>query len=256
MTRHSTSATIDPVFARKGRYAAAYTHREPSRDDELRLLVRWIAEQTGSGLLFVGPQVHSLENSSVANALVKSRRAEYTTWKNKGWWRQPRVIALWPSEKTLQQLDDVSTIEALGVLTWGLKDVSAWAAGVGAIDLLGQASAETPTIRDPIVLGALRSLTNSINLSTGLAHPSDWDHAVQVFRTLRKRGHTIDGDEVETWALANGWSYRHASDVGQLAREISAGKAKRTKSRASWSPTSQTIDHWRALGAEVNWSPS
>ena len=244
------------MFARKGRYAAAYTHREPSRDEELNLLVGWIVEQTGSGLLFVGPQARSLENSSLATALVKNRRAQYTTWKNKDWWRQPRVIALWPSEKALQQLDDVSTIEALGVLTWGLKEVSAWALGVGATDLLGEASVETPTIQDPVVLGALRSLTNSVNLSTGLTHPSDWDHAVQVFRTLRKRGHTIDGDEIETWALANGWSYRHASDVGQLAREIAAGKAKRTKSRgASWVPSATTIDHWRAIGAEADWSP-
>jgi hypothetical protein len=131
-----------------------------------------------------------------------------------------------------------------------------WAAGVGAVDLLGEQAAATPTVGDLVVLGALRSLTISVNLSTGLAHPSDWDHALYIFRALRAGGHRIDGDEIERWALANGWSYRHAADVGQLARDIAAGKTKRTKSRgAPRLPTSATIDHWRELGQEADWSP-
>ena len=166
------------------------------------------------------------------------------------------MIALWPTEKALQQLDDVSTIVALGVLTWNLKDVAIWVSGVGAVDLLGEASAAIPSISDPVGLGGLRSLTNSVNLSTGLAHPSDWDHAVQMFRALRQRRHKIDGDEIERWAVANGWSYRHASELAQLPREVAAGRAKRTKSRGrSWAPTAATIDHWREVGQDADWSP-
>lgn len=244
------------VFARTGRYAAAYTHRSPSRDDELRLLIRWIAQRPGDGLLFVGPQVRSLQNSSVASALVKAGQASYTTWKNKDWWRQARVIALWPDAKTLQNLDDVATIEALGVLTWNLEDVTPWAAGVGAEDLLGEATIVLPAIGDPVVLGALRVLTNAVNLSTGLSHPSDWDHAVHSFRALRKKGHRLDGAEIEAWALANGWSYADASDVGQLAQEIAEGKAKRTKSRGTnWKPTAQTFKLWREVAEEADWTP-
>jgi hypothetical protein len=217
------------MFARAGHYAAAYTHREPSREDELRLLLRWINEQPADGLLFVGPDARAIDNSTIASGLVRSSNARYTTWKNKDWWRQERVIALWPNAKALQQLDDVSTVKALGVLTWLLDDVMPWASGVGAVDVLGEATTEVPSIQDQLVLGALRSLTNSVNLSTGLSHPSDWDHAVHMFRALRKRGCAIDGNEIETWAIANGWSYRHAAQVGQLAGEIAAGKTKRTK---------------------------
>ena len=103
--------------------------------------------------------------------MLWSRVAEArdTTWRIKDWWRQERVIALWPNEKALQRLDDVSTIKALGVLTWQLDEVKTWASGVGAIDLLGEATLEPPSIQDPVVLGALRSLTNSVNLSTGLS---------------------------------------------------------------------------------------
>lgn len=244
------------MFARPAPYAAAYTHREPSRDDELNLLLRWITEQPAPGLLFVGPEARAIDNSRIASGLVRSRKARYTTWKKKEWWRQERVIALWPNAKALQRLDDVATIKALGVLTWRLDEVVPWASGVGAVDLTGEATTEAPSIRDPVILGALRSLTNSVNLSTGLSHPSDWDHAVHMFRALRKRGHAIDGDEIETWAIANGWSYRHAAQVGQLAREMAAGKTKRTKSRAaSWAPTAATIEHWREVGAQAEWSP-
>lgn len=243
------------MFARARRYAAAYTHLEPSRDDELSVLVGWASEQPATGLLFVGPDARAIDNSTIAGGLVRSGNARYTTWRNKDWWRQERVIALWPNATALQQLDDATTVKALGVLTWQLDEVVPWARGVGAIDVLGGAIAETPSIRDQVTLGALRSLTTSVNLSTGLSHPSDWDRAVHTFRALSKSGHAVDGDEVEMWAIANGWSYRHAAEVGQLCREIAAGKAKRTRSRgANRAPAAAMIEHWRDVGSETDWS--
>lgn len=245
------------VFARNNRYASAYTHREPSREEELALLVRWVMgnSEHGREILFVGPEKRSLENSRIANDLVRAGSANYTTWRSKDWWRHGSVIALWPNAKTLQDLDAVSTIKALGVLTWTLSDVLPWAAGVGAEDLLGVVGRDEVKIDDVLVLGALRVLTNGVNLSTGLSHPSDWDHAVEMFRALRKLGRAIDGDLIERWALGNGWSYRHAADLGQLAHEMAAGKAKRTKSHggAGWRPHAGTVGHWREVGSDSNW---
>jgi hypothetical protein len=243
------------VFARTQRYAAAYTHKSPSRDPELRLLIERIAQFEGPDLLFVGPQKDSIENSTLAASLVKRRAATYTTWKNHDWWRHPRVIALWPSKSALQALDDVSSINALGVLTWGIDETTPWAAAVGATDLLGLASLPAPTISDPVVLGAMRGLTNSVNLSTGLVHPSDRDQAIETLRALRSRGHVLDGDAIEIWAVSVGWSYRHAAELGSMVRDIAAGKAKRTSSRGvSWKPSSETFDHWAEIGADGGWT--
>lgn len=242
------------MFARAGRYQAAYTHLEPSRDPELLELILWIRDQSGSGLLLVGPQKDSLENSEVARELVRRRAADYTTLRTRGWSGHDRVIALWPTKQGLQELDDVSSIEALGVLTWGLEEVLPWASAVGAVDLLGLGTVDPPLLDDPLVLGALRTLTNGVNLSSGLTHPSDWDRAVEMFRELRRRGRHLDGQAIETWALANGWSYRYAEQVGKLAGEIGAGKAKRTKSKgASWKPTKAVVDHWAEVGAQADW---
>lgn len=216
------------MFARKARYAAVYTHRSPSRDPELRLLLEWIGEQPGKGLVFVTPQMNQLKHSPLAFALVKSGRASHTSHKNRGWRHGDRIIALWPHDELLQRLDDASPT-ALGVLTWNLSDIGVWAPAVGAIDLLGIANTATPTITDSLVLGAMRALTDSVNLSYGISHASDWSHALISLQELRARGCALNRIEVEVWAVANGWSARHAADLGVLVTEVAAGKTKRLK---------------------------
>lgn len=241
------------MFARKDRYAAAYTHRSPSRDPELRLLLEWMKSQPGNGLVFVTPQMNQLENSPLASAMVKSRHATHTSHKNRGWQQGDRIIALWPHDELLRRLDDAGP-SAFGVLTWNLADIEVWAPTVGAIDLLGLTNASAPTITDLLVLGAMRSITDSINLSSGISHPSDWNHAVTALRELRSRGCALNGTEVETWAVANGWSSRHAADLSTVVAEVAAGKAKRLKPYgSSWSVSDRLVDHWRDLAARDGW---
>lgn len=241
-------------FARKSIYAAAYTYRMPSRDPELKLIVEWMRNQEGSGLTIVGPRANSIENSPIAEALV-SAGATYSSWKNHRWGGAERVIALWPDNTALQKIDRYDhSLKAVGVLTWNLKDVEVWADGVGAVDLLGIRKTESPEIEDVVVRGAMRTLTDSVNLSTGISHPSDWDHAVISLRALRKRGHTLDGDEIESWAIANGWSYDDAADLGKLVREMAEGKAKRTKSKhRGLRSDAELLERWAEVGAESDW---
>lgn len=242
------------MFARKDRYAAAYTHKQPSRDDELVALLGWIDAQPGAGMLIVGPQANSVSHSKLASQLVH-RGASYTTWKKRDWWRAERIVALWPDDKALQRLDDAPSAKAIGALTWNLKDVLTWASGVGAVDVLGLGAPTGPVLDDVVVRGALRVLTNSVNLSTGIHHSSDWDHAVGMFRLLRSRGHSLDGSMIEAWAIANGWSAADAAEVATLAAEIGAGKAKRTRSPGSWKPSARNVEHWREVGEQDDWSP-
>ena len=244
------------MFARKARYPAAYTHRSPSRDPELRPLLDWIGDQSGKGLVFVTPQMNQLEHSPLASALVKSRRATHTSQRNHGWRRGDRIIALWPSNDLLQRLDDAGP-SALGVLSWNLSDVEVWAPAVGAIDILGFADTASTTIADPLVLGAMRALTNSVNLSSGVNHPSDWNRALSTFRELRSRGCVLNRIEVETWAVANGWSSRHAAELGTLVAELAAGIAKQLKRYgSSWSVTAELVNHWQDLAARDDWQPA
>ena len=100
----------------------------------------------------------------------------------------------------------------------------------------------------------MRSLTDSVNLSSWIGHPSDWNHAVTALRELRVRGCALNGTEVETWAVAHGWSSRHAADLGILVAEVTAGKAKRLKTYgSSWLISDRLLDHWRDLAAREGW---
>jgi hypothetical protein len=66
---------------------------------------------------------------------------------------------------------------------------------------------------------ALGQLTQSINLGTGLTHPSDKKHAVRVIASLQAAGHSFDPAEVRRWAQRNGWSSNAAIDLEAVARK-------------------------------------
>jgi hypothetical protein len=242
------------MFARTGSYAAAYTNKVASRDDDLKLLVQWIRTQPGSGLTLFGPQANSIENSAVGVALIKSGAASYSTWKGGLGWAE-RVIAMWRNEDALRKADDATGLRALGVLTWNIDETKVWAQAVGAIDLLTGEQPAAPTITDPVVLGALRSLTDSINMSSGLSHPSDFDHALSILKYFRSRGIAYDPALIEAWALANGWTYRHAAELRELAEEVRAGKRKRYKStgRRDGAPP---LQYWTEVAADEDWTPA
>ena len=90
----------------------------------------------------------------------------------------------------------------------------------------------------------LISLTNSVNLSSRLSHPLDWDSAVLGFQRLRASGHAIPpGTELEIWATSHGWYARAAHELGELADAISAGRTKRLKGGSRpYGP--EIVDYW------------
>lgn len=246
------------MFAREDRYTAAYTHRTGSHDSELAELASWVTGQEGEGLLLVGASAKSLDRSEVARGLTK-RGARFTHPRERGWGGADRVIALWPDRKTLGEVDALP-VRVLAVLTWNLDEVMPWVAGVGAVDVLGEAPTDAgpEDIDDHLALGVLRSITNSANLSTGLSHTSDFNYALAALKVLTAQGRTLDRDAVEAWAVANGWSYRHArEDLGELVSELNAGKRKRFKGSGGspLRPAKELVDHWREIGADPEWEP-
>lgn len=226
-------------FARANLYAAAYTNKSPSRDQELVELVKWARDQPGRDLLLVGPMADALRNTDLGAELVGRKLAtckSAKTYNSRGADGADRVIALWPDPDTVASIEDQPSLEALGVLMWGFDETIEWARGVGATDVLTGERADPVTILDPTALGAFRTITNSANLSTGLSHPSDWDTAIVNLRYLRSHGHDMQGGDAASWALANGWAHRHAREFGRLVLEIESGRTKRLKSGREWKP--------------------
>lgn len=89
-------------------------------------------------------------------------------------------------------------------------------------------------LKDPVTIQALKSLSNRVNLSTGLSHPSDRNAAISLFKILKKARIIFDPDSVRAWAMRNNWSPRGADQLMQVASDIKNGKRIRGGDRPSW----------------------
>lgn len=242
------------MFERIISHVCAYTHAENSRDSELIQLVSWIQEQSGSGLALVGHHVDSFTNSDGTNALVDGGVPYFSIRQLKSGRSRSeslqRVIALWPNSEMIADVEDnLSDLKALGVLTFSFKDIESWRVARQANDVLKLApTSKLPEL--PIeLLGALRSLTLRVNLSSGLSHPMDFDAALLTFKRLRDSRIHFDGDQIEIWAMSNGWASSDASELGALARDIASGKSRRLKARSE-PYKAEILNHWREIGSE------
>lgn len=127
------------------------------------------------------------------------------------------VLALWTDDKILQEIEDRWMPTAICAIPWLRKDISTWVAAHGPRELRSGQSGPSKTVTNPVVIEALKSLTSSVNLGTGLGHPSDHDGAVWTFRALKTAGERFDPEEVQAWASAHGWQMRHAEELGTIA---------------------------------------
>jgi hypothetical protein len=223
------------VFEKVRNYPAAYVHKEPCRDEEILLALRWLVEQqqtVGGEILVLSPGLDNLDNSAVIARFRASLRceSERTFKKSRYSWDGGPALALWPTASMLALLDDHEGVKALAAVPWLLKDTDAWRRARRPIDLLGQAEQEPePEISDPVVRIAVQHLTDGVNLSTGLSHPSDKARAVETFKILRKGGHRWTPSEVRAWALVHGWDNRGADDLERYAAGVLEGKPFRTR---------------------------
>jgi hypothetical protein len=123
------------------------------------------------------------------------------------------------SDKDMNKLDDSIGAEAIVYLPWNDTEGKEWQA-TWAAHIIGTTTAPAPAGRlSSPVEEALRSLTQAINLSTGLNHPSDKKHATRTIARLRQEGHSFDPIEIRRWAQRNGWTSSAAADLEAVARK-------------------------------------
>ena len=76
----------------------------------------------------------------------------------------------------------------------------------------------------PLLEEALKSINSSVNVSTGLTAPNDKNRAKELFKYLHKDGEILLANEIESWAVMNGWQKDDANELGSLAQQIGMGK--------------------------------
>lgn len=130
------------------------------------------------------------------------------------------VIGVYLSRKDQDLLDSVSSARAIVLLPWTEDEGKAWLSTWNAT-ILGKSTWQIQKIVFPAdVEEALRSLSRVINLSTGLAHPSDKEAAKRTLSGIKQTGHRLNPDDIKKWALRNNWQPEHAEEFAKLASRV------------------------------------
>lgn len=81
---------------------------------------------------------------------------------------------------------------------------------------------------------AIKTLSSTVNVSTGLNHPNDMNKARELFDILHKNGEVLLKSEIVGFAMSHGWRAADADELGSLAQQIGEGKAARVKDGPWW----------------------
>ncbi len=85
-----------------------------------------------------------------------------------------------------------------------------------------------------LVEKALQTITNSVNLKTGLIHSNDMQKAKEMFVRLHKAGEILLDGEISSWAVQNNCLEEDAKEHGSLAEQIGRGKKVRIGRPSCW----------------------
>jgi hypothetical protein len=230
-----------------------YIDAEGPDDEAVRIGLIWLAEasRTAEGGTLHAPGLENFRSLShiVGNidAIVKNKvftlnavpinLATLRTGSVAG-----AVLALWTDDKMLQEIEDWWRPPAICAIPWLRRHIARWVEAHGPTELRSGTIGATKTVANPVVIEALNSLTLSVNLGTGLGHPSDHDAAVWTFRALKDAREAFDPDEVRAWAAAHRWQMRHAEELGDIAEKVLDGRRIKTHSRP-WK--SNIVSYWR-----------
>lgn len=211
----------------------------PDREAERRG-VDWLAEEvvtrglSGAILVPVVDSISSLARAVGADAAdfaktnryftAGASRIEVFTERTKPGYFDGPLLAPWSNDSMVNAAEELSP-PAICAIPWAEDDLVQWKRARNPVDLrTGEPVAADAITPSPLVERALVSLTATVNLSTGIHHPSDQRTAKRLFKALYIAGENLEEAEVRTWAIAHGWPPRHAEDLAELVGKIAAGK--------------------------------
>lgn len=198
--------------------------------------IDWCCEHMEDGdTLTVWTSLKSnLRNCSELEQLVnRHSNVEHVTGRGGGFIRGiGPVLMAWPDMADIGKLVQYGShrIRALCVITWSEDGIRPWVTAVRP-SILGDGSAWedlTPEL-DPVIVEALKSLTLTINHNNTISAGFEKDTVVSSLLALHDAGIWMDGEAMQGWALANGWSGKNPEHLAKYAEDINAGKRPRCR---------------------------
>lgn len=135
------------------------------------------------------------------------------------------IITCGLDDKDVFKIDDCFSAKIIIAIPWLRSLLEKWLQTWNPTDIRSEQS--SPSYSEPscIVKKAMESLTNSINMSTGIHHPSDENRAKTFIRALHKYEPSLDSNIVGAFLVRHlGWSTRHAQEVEKLIDTLNAGR--------------------------------
>jgi len=123
-------------------------------------------------------------------------------------------------------IDDFYSVKAIIAIPWLSDGLKKWVQTWNPTELRGNQEA-VAAIPEPscIVKKAMEDLTASINMSTGINHPSDEEQAKTYILALHKYEPSLDADIVGAYLVRElNWDTDHAKDIEKLINTLNAGK--------------------------------
>ncbi|WP_433950165.1 hypothetical protein [Brevundimonas bullata] len=217
---HSTSA-----FQFALRYALAMCEKTGAGDIILLTHTKGQLDHTSLSRLLGDRTVKALTKGPVA--LEQGVRLHAETMRTLTWPARKSVIIVYYAEtKILDFADGLRNVVGVVAVPDLPGEADDWSSRWGVIVHGEERQEPAPLIDDKIVVCALEGLTRMVNLSTGLGHPRDKQHADEVLRILRAKGHADPTPQIKSWAIRNGWRPGDAVKLEALSRKIWQLKAK------------------------------
>ncbi|SDQ37992.1 hypothetical protein [Quadrisphaera sp. DSM 44207] len=206
-------------------------------DDGVDAAIEWCCQYLGDGdTLTVWTSLTSnLRNCPQLERLVtRHSNVEHVTSRGVGLIRRKGpVLMAWADMDDLGELTRHGGhhIRALCVITGNEDTLRPWVSAVGPT-VLGDGSAweqSTPQLH-PVVVEAMKGLTMTINHNNTISAGFEKDMVVSSLLALHNAGIEMDGEAMQGWALANGWSGKNPERLAKYVEDINAGKRPRCRS--------------------------
>lgn len=140
--------------------------------------------------------------------------------------RSEIVITCALDSKDVFPIDDFYSVKAIIAIPWLRVGLQKWVQTWNPIEMRGNQQSIS-SYPDPtcIVKKAMKELTESINMSTGILNPFDEEQAKTLILVLHKYETSLDANIVGAYLIRElNWDTDHAMDVEKLINTLNEGR--------------------------------
>jgi predicted component of type VI protein secretion system len=221
----ATSGNDDEAYKEAMQYAC----KVAANDSEIKKVVLLIHTKQNTGWferLFGSDTVKQLFRGTTFKNCGPVFKFETKKTYNDGYTPSEIVISCALDSDDVFPIDDFYSVKAIIAIPWLANGLDKWVQTWNPTEIRGNQQAvkvyPEPTC---IVKKAMQDLTDSINMSTGISHPSDEEQAKTYILALHKYEDSLNADIVGSYLVKElNWDTDHAKDIEKLINTLNNGK--------------------------------